>query len=261
MVLFEGSLRPKAKPQVSRVADALGGRPPGTEETFGKQVWLADLRDKIGRDGDSNANLTRRMLFVFESVPLCGDETYVQARRALLQGYLDANVKDHRPPRFLLNDLIRYWRTIAVDFESKMRARKGQGWGLGNAKLRLSRKALFAGSLLPVLECYRYAAGDMLGYLEQRVSLPPLDRIADAFVDHAAVDTGARALAAYDEFLSILDDGEQRRELQELDVRQGRSSPVFARVAELGKQFESGLLSLLFDDLELRRWVREYIVF
>jgi hypothetical protein len=29
------------------------------------------------------------------------------ARRALIAGYLEANVKDHRPPRFLLNDLVR----------------------------------------------------------------------------------------------------------------------------------------------------------
>jgi hypothetical protein len=36
---------------------------------------------------------------------------------------------------------------------------------------------------------------------------------------------------------------------------------VFSRVAELGKEFEAGLLSLLFDDPELLRWVREYPVF
>lgn len=261
MVLFEGPLRENAQPAIDRVADVLGARAPGREEIFGTQVWLEDLRGKIGRDEDTNTKLTRRMLFVLESVPVCGEEAYVRARRALLAGYLEANVKHHRPPRFLLNDVIRYWRTIAVDFESKMRARKGEGWGLRNAKLRLSRKALFAGGLLPVLGCYRYPRGEMLDYLDERMSVAPLDRIADAFVDHEALDAGVRALTAYDEFLAILDDGEQRGKLKELGAEGARDSPTFTRVAELGKEFEAGLLSLLFDDPELRRWVREYIVF
>ena len=38
-------------------------------------------------------------------------------------------------------------------------------------------------------------------------------------------------------------------------------SSLFARIAELGKEFEAGLLALLFDDPELRRWVRDYLVF
>lgn len=101
--------------------------------------------------------------------------------------------------------MIRYWRTIGVDFESKMRDRKGEGWGLRNAKLRLSRKALFAGGLLPVLECYRHPSEAMLDYLDERMSVPSLDRIADAFADHGAVDPGVRTLRAYDEFLAILD--------------------------------------------------------
>ena len=174
-------------PAVGDVANVLDARRPGREEIFGSHVWLDDLRDKIGRDEDTNANPTRRMLFVLESVPVAGDGIYRRARRALVAGYLDANVKDHRPPRFFLNDVIRYWRTIAVDFESKMRARKGEGWGLRNAKLRLSRKALFAGGLLPLLECYRYPADGMLDLLDERMSLPPLDRIADALLHEGRV--------------------------------------------------------------------------
>lgn len=261
MVLFEGSERSDARPSIQSVADALGGRPPGAEEIFGVHVWLEDLREKIGRDEDSNANLTRRMLFVLESVPVCGNPVHQRARSALLEGYLAANVKDHRPPRFMLNDLIRYWRTIAVDFEGKMRQRKGEGWGLRNAKLRLSRKALFAGGLLPVLECYRYPADDMLQYLDERMSVPPLDRIADAFVDHGAVDPGVRALTAYNEFLAILDDRDKRRALTDLTVAEAPTSPLFTRIAELGNELEAGLLSLLFDDPELRRWVRDYLIF
>lgn len=261
MVLFEGPARGDAHPTIDAVAELLGGRAPGAEDIFGRQVWLGDLRGKIGRDEDSNANLTRRMLLVLESVALRGDATHGRALAALLTGYLEANVKDYRPPRFLLNDLIRYWRTIAVDFESKMRDRKGEGWGLRNAKLRLPRKALFAGGLLPVLECYRYASDEMAGYLGQRMSVPPLDRIADVFVDHGAVDAGVRSLSAYDEFLGILDDGDQRARLSELSADDAAQSPLFERVTELGKEFEGGLLALLFDDPELRRRMREYIVF
>lgn len=261
MALFEGVPADTARPSIEDVAGALGGRPPGSEEIFGRHVLLEDLRAKIGRDADTNANLTRRMLLMLESVAICGERVHADARRTLIAGYLDANVKDYRPPRFLLNDLIRYWRTIAVDFESKMRARKGEGWGLRDAKLRLSRKALFAGGLLPVPDCYRHPVSDMLGYLDDRMSVPPLDRLADAFVDRGALDPGVRALTAYDEFLATLDDGEKRRELSEVGVEDAAESALFTRIAELGKEFEAGLLALLFDDPELRRWVREYLVF
>jgi hypothetical protein len=37
---------------------------------------------------------------------------------------------------------------MAVDFASKQRDRAGAGWGLRNAKLRMSRKLIFASGLL-----------------------------------------------------------------------------------------------------------------
>jgi hypothetical protein len=101
----------------------------------------------------------------------------------------------------------------------------------------------------------------MAGYLDERMSLPPLDRIADAFLDHGIADPGARAMNAYDEFLGILDDGDKRQQLSALRVDEARDSQLFTRIAELGKEFEAGLLTLLFDDPELRRWVRDYLIF
>ncbi|HEY8952143.1 MAG TPA: hypothetical protein VIP78_06245 [Candidatus Dormibacteraeota bacterium] len=101
----------------------------------------------------------------------------------------------------------------------------------------------------------------MLDYLDERMAVPPLDRLADSFADHDAVDAGVRALTAYNEFLSILDDPKRRDELEELTAEQARESVLFTRISELGKSFESGLLSLLFDDRDLLRRVREYLIF
>jgi hypothetical protein len=261
MVLVLGSRRDGVHPTVEEAAEVLQAKASGREGIFSEQVWLDDLLQKIGRDEDTNANLTRRMLLLLESVAVSGEAFHAEARQRVLAGYLNESLKNHRPPRFLLNDLIRYWRTIAVDFESKMRDRKGNGWGVRNAKLRLSRKALFAGGLFPVLECYRFPASEMLGYLVDCMSMPPLDRIANAFIAHGSIDQGARSLLAYDAFLGILDDREQRLELHNLGADQSSESPVFRRVAELGHEFESGLLSVLFDNAEMQHWVREYLIF
>ena len=42
---------------------------------------------------------------------------------------------------------------------------------------------------------------------------------------------------------------------------EARDSQLFTRIAELGKEFEASLLTLLFDDPELHRWVRDYLIF
>jgi hypothetical protein len=181
------------------------------------------------------------------------------ARRALIAGYLESNVKDHRPTRFLLNDLVRYWRTIAVDFESKMRARKGEGWGLRNTKLRLSLKALFAGGFSRSLS----ATGNQPATCSTTsMSACRSPRLTGSLTRSsiAAPSPGVRALDADDEFLAVLDDRAKRRELSDLGVEEATESPLLARIAELGKECGAGLLALLFDDPELRRWVREYLV-
>lgn len=66
------------------------------------------LVEDVGLDRDDNTNLTRRMLFLLESVAATAGDSYSAARRRALRPYLDESVKDFRPPRFLLNDTVRY---------------------------------------------------------------------------------------------------------------------------------------------------------
>lgn len=256
-----GAATAESHPTATEVALALGGPGPGRERLFGDTVDLEDLLGRIGLDADSNTNLTRRMLFLLESVAVAGKPAHAAAREALLATYLAAHVRDFRPPRFLLNDLVRYWRTIAVDFEGKQRARAGEGWGLRHAKLRFSRKVLFAGGLLPVLECHALPAADMPRHLAARLAEPPLDRIARAFCQHGMADAGARALRAYGAFLAMLDDPSVRAHLANLSEADAAASEPFHRVRELGDELQAGLLALLFEVPELEALVREYLIF
>ena len=111
MVLLVAAPRENALPSIEEVAEALGGRPPGPEEIFGRQVLLDELRGKVGRDEDTNANLTRRMLLMLESVAICGDSVHGDARRAYCrlprgkrQGPQAAEVPAQRPRPLLEDD-------------------------------------------------------------------------------------------------------------------------------------------------------------
>jgi hypothetical protein len=240
-----------SRPSVADVAarfarDADGFSEPGRTGVFAGVVCSADLL-RVGLDDDTNTNLTRRMLLVLESVAACHPQVLAGVRRDVIHDYLSDALKDRRPPRFLLNDLVRYWRTIGVDFVAKDRERGGRGWGLRNAKLRTSRKLLFASGLLPVLRCHEHDARAIAPFLEAQFAMPPADRIADAFLQCDAAPAGAATLRAYDAFLALVDDGPARAELRAIDGRAAAdASPVFREVARLGAAIEEGLLALLF---------------
>jgi hypothetical protein len=129
---------------------------PGPTGTFGNMTFSHDIVHQVGGQNDTNKNTTQRILLLLESTPI-GErrEAYDRVIRAVIDRYLEEDThlltrdsKRYRVPRFLLNDIVRFWRTMAVDFASKQRDRAGKGWGLRNAKLRMSRKLIFASGLL-----------------------------------------------------------------------------------------------------------------
>lgn len=260
MVLVRGYNADQAQPSVARVGAVLD-HPPGPQRTFAAPVSSQNLVQNIGLDADDNANLTRRMLFLLESTPVSGDDVYGRVRSEILDRYLDVSVKPYRPPRFLLNDIVRYWRTICVDFAGKER-QGPEKWGLRNAKLRTSRKVLFASGFIPVLECFRFDLQQMRVFVEEQLSLPPIDRIAHAFLTNEAQDEGARALGAYDEFVGRMNDPEFRRVLQSVTRERADFAAVFSDVRRIGDELQAGLSALLYESThELARVVRQYAIF
>jgi hypothetical protein len=261
-VLVEGTERDGVAPDPEALAAALGGAGrggPGRSGVFGGRIFCDDLLSRIGLDADSNANLTRRMLLMLESQPVAGDDVHRRCWEQVLDGYLDDADKSYRPPRFFLNDLIRYWRTICVDFVGKERE-GGEKWGIRNAKLRTSRKVLFAAGLVPLLQCHRFTRAERREYLAAQLAAPATDRLADAFLAYGARDAGARALSAYDRWLGVLGDAGRRGELEALTKETAPASPLFRDVRRHADELERGLLVLLFDT-ELLPHVREHGIF
>jgi hypothetical protein len=108
---------------------------------------------------------------------------------------------------------------------------------------------------------------------EREVVRPTIDEVWEAFgaegrppgpEDVFGVPVFSRDLwvfTAYDEFLAMLDDDEQRGALEALATEDQESSEAFATAKRLGKEIRSGLLSLLFDTPVLYPLTREFAIF
>jgi hypothetical protein len=225
---------------------------PGRQAYFGCAFHTGPLCDRIGLDEDDTRNLTRRMLLLLESVAVTGSDVHRDVQDRVLERYLQYHRRSYRPPRFLLNDVIRYWRTICVDFEGKAaqdrreRVEKDK-FVMRNAKLRTSRKMLYASGLLPILLC-RFVDEATIGpFIRRQIDSLVTDRVARAFLHLSQADAGIRTLAAYSDWVALVGDADNRSQLEGMEKKERRASPVFQEVQRIGDLLDNGLTGLLFE--------------
>ena len=121
---------------------------------------------------------------------------------------------------------------------------------------------LFAGGLLPVLECHALPADEMPAYLAEpprRAAAGPHRRAPSS---STAWPTPAPAPCAPTAASSSCSTTRPAaRAPRVLSEAEADASPPFARVRALGDDLQAGLLALLFEDYELERLVRDYLIF
>lgn len=251
---------------------------PGGTGTFGNMIFSHDLVHRIGGVEDTNKNLTIRMLLFLES--RCfnaraseSSQVWTNVVSNILERYFEEDVHfsptgKRRVPRFLLNDLTRYWRTICVDYAAKCRVQDGKKWALRNAKIRFSRKLLFAAGLAFCLSCQldppEDDQADLFGihsthgaqpYIDSALKFantPPLEYLA-AFVMAYVKDAARRKRIArkifgsYNEWLLLLNNNAARTSLESLRHDEAKGNPYFEQVRKNGRQFASGLRELFFN--------------
>lgn len=254
---------------------------PGPTGVFGNVAFSHPILHQIGGQEDTNKNTTQRILLLLESAAVGKDEAHERVLRLVLSRYVEDDrgllygSKRAVVPRFLLNDIVRYWRTVAVDFVSKQRERSN-GWALRNAKLRMSRKLIFVGGLLTCFSLELVGRGErwtddrgevaiphLVRFLRERIRVPPLQSLAETLLRPSIkAETAKSIFDAYDTFLGILADPERRDRLKKLSFDSLGKDPLFKEVGRIGYEFQEGLNRIFFEEDELlSKLIKLYGVF
>lgn len=245
--------------------EALGIEDPGESGLFGGVVGAPDLVTVIGLNEDSNLHMSRRILILQESVALNARER----RDATVLGILQRYLNDYEPggdspqafvPRFLLNDIARFWRTVAVDYQAKRwHEMTGKKWGLRYIKLRSSRKWSFAGNLIAVWMPYIAGTPTTHTALHEQFQKSPLARIAQLsqyLPEGATQARGALAdvLQCADWFVGNLGQEAWRKSIQGVENPRSAQAPAeFKEAQAKTSDLQKALESLFFSDEVLRR--------
>ena len=164
---------------------------------------------------------------------------------------------------------------MAVDFASKQRDRAGEGWGLRNAKLRMSRKLIFASGLLvcfnanvdPALQSEISTGKNdiklkLAGHIRNQLKATPLEILARSMeVYEVPARIAQQLFNSYGEFLDLLNDEQSRESLKKLRAEDSRTDAVFKKVRQFGEAFEQALDNIFFENAAISPLTRKYGVF
>lgn len=211
----------------------------------------------IGGEGDNNQKITRRMLFLLEGEWLTNEAEFRAIRREILSRYIGSPITDHQLALFLLNDIIRYYRTMAVDYEFKTsEGDKPKPWGIRNIKLVFSRKLLYASGLFAVALTADRRRDEKIKILEDLFDIPVIDRM----VEICGASRMAGVLRSYNYFLEKLEDKEVRRRLNNLK-REERDDELFRDLKNEGHHFTRELLRLFETTFDSTHPIRRAVMF
>jgi hypothetical protein len=257
MIIYPGSPSSDAATLRESVATALKSVPTGSGGAFAqpnpKGVFKDDidgskLVNEIGDRAEDYKDVSRRLLLLLESQALWNERSFDTLREDIANVYAKS-VNDDPSKHFvlLLNDLIRYFRTICVHYHSEMNSEYGK-WPIRNIKLRHSRVLMYTSLLVVLGELskfeYSVAGSDKVGALKEFVGCPPLERFARVYAQNYD-DNLFRLLGPYNFFLERLSDASCREELENLEYEDRYSRSAFASLKSNSDAFAAEVARLI----------------
>jgi hypothetical protein len=241
------------KATIQRIVAGRIAKESGDSGIFGGEAVheFARLVEHIGGSQDSTCALTRRMLLLLEGQCLYGAALFERLRQQLLGAYLARGNREKAISRFLLNDVIRYYRTIAIDFQHKAGV-DGKAWGLRSIKLKFSRKLLYFAGIAAIAETAQaldqpQRIARLLALLER----PALQRIhliasaAPASASASLADKTRELFAIYEFFLAQIAEPANRRTLEGVCEDSREDSALYMALRRSSKAFSVALYDWL----------------
>lgn len=236
---------------ITRALRAMNKPDPSKDGLFVQPQLAEELITQIGTERDDFYNhFTARMLLLLESKPLVADGTYDRLITTVVDRYWTnaaAHKSDHIP-YVLVNDIIRYWRILLLNYEAKVGGKDPDSGArrLASYKLRFSRCLTCFSGLTYLMARYRQNPNLEREAGLDMVRLSPLDRLAK--VREMEPEAGERIdqlESLYSGFLSHTSDapkGEIEARFADPDFRKARSKEartfgdqVFDLVMQLGE--------------------------
>lgn len=208
-----------------------------------------DLLAGTGTAMDDSENLfTTRLLLLLESKCLVNDGLYQRATQLIVEMYFrDGRGRQDYRPLFLLNDILRYWRTVCLNYE-RTRADSRKPWWKKNLNLKFSRKLTVFSTVLAILADHM----DTYALFAEISAMTPLERLAyalDKLEDTTLLPGFCRFLDNYEDFLAA----KSHAELETLE------SGAAARFRESAQEFDD-FLHAAFASSNLDRQLVRYML-
>lgn len=244
---------------IVRTLREVGFPPPSRDGEFLRMHTAERLVANIGKPEDDAENtFTARMLLLLESEAVAGETAY----RAVVDDVIAAywkNAEFHPQdylPIVLVNDVVRYWRILLLNYESKNTEKRLElsaerlkaDLRLRSYKLRFSRCMTCYSVLVSLLACARRTGHVGLDDMREIVALSPMARlgkVARDFSEEARVAGLVHDLRArYVDFLERTSRSKEEQDTLFSDPTYRRArlaegdafgDVVFALVAELGR--------------------------
>lgn len=150
-----------------------------------KFLYIDDVVRCIGnRDDDYKNAFTARILLLTESSYLFNDKNFLDFRNKIIDHYFSDfhNHSEDFKPIFLLNDILRFWRTLCLNYENsrhwredKDEIKRAKGH-LDNLKLKFSRLSICYSFI-----CHLLSQGKALtkGHVSATADKTPIERLRE----------------------------------------------------------------------------------
>lgn len=203
------------------------------------------LKELGGRKDDYENYFTTRLLMLLESVPLSNETLYGKVVDKTIDAYFrdyDGNEDSFRPI-FLLNDIMRFWKTLCLNYEQKRNEmslvtdEEKAKHRLKNFKLKFSRKAICYSMIIPL--SMNEKSFSTKRQVIDLAKLTPLERFESISTKHSTKKLYKELVDRYEWFL----DEAQRSDVTEKLLGGEYKNNVFQK----GNEFSHCIFKILKD--------------